>query len=475
MTGELFRYQVVEKSVFSLIESGALASGEKLPSLRSMAGRMGLSISTVSQAYLELEAKGIIESRPRSGFYVRQSFRKLSLPSKGSVPLQPKAVTRNQLILTVLETVGSTKQLPYGVICPADELLPTRELGRILARICRERPQEALRYETVEGSLDLRRQLAFRSMDAGYEAAPGDMLITSGCLEGLYISLRVLTKPGDTVLVQSPTFYCFLQLLESIGLRVVEISSCPGTGIDPADVARAVAKFDVAACVFSPNFNNPDGSLTPDHAKEEIVQLLARREVPLVEDDIASDIHFGPRRPGTFKQFDKKGMVILCSSFSKTAAPGYRVGWMTPGRYREKALEIKATTSVATASPGQLVLAEFLASGRYDRHLKWFRAAVEKQTRTLHAHVGEFFPAGTRSTNPEGGAVLWLELPKGVDSIEYFYRARAEGIGIVPGAVFTTYDGYSNCIRLSSGGVWNAEMKEGLRRLGCIAEEIALA
>lgn len=473
MTRETFRYQEVEAKVLGLIESGALAAGEKLPSLRAMSARMDLSISTITQAYMELEAKGVVESRQRSGYYVRQSFRRLPPPSRGEATLEAKAVNRNQLILTVLETVGSREQLPYGVICPSDELLPTRELGRIMSRLIRERPEEALRYETVEGSLDLRRQLAFRSLDAGYEAGPEDYIVTAGCLEALYISLRALTRPGDTVLVQSPTYYCFLQLLESIGLRAVEIPSCPDGGIDPADVARAVSRFQISACIFSPNFNNPDGSLTPDEAKKEIVRLLQRRDIPLVEDDIASDIHFGPRRPGTFKSHDTKGMVILCSSFSKTAAPGYRVGWMTPGRYRERAMEIKATTSVATASPGQMVLAEYLRSGRYERHLKQFRHAVEKQMRTLLAHVGEYFPAETRATNPKGGAVLWLELPRSVDSVEYFYRARAEGIGIAPGAIFTTRDGYANCIRLSSGGVWNEEMKAGLRRLGEIASGMA--
>lgn len=475
MTQERFRYQKVEQTVLGLVETGALAAGEKLPSLRAMAGRMDLSISTVSQAYMELEAKGIIESRSRSGFYVRESFRKLKPPSRGEVPLEPKSVGRNKLILTVLETVGNKELLPYGVICPSDELLPTKELGRIMARLTRERPEEYLRYETIEGSMELRRQLAFRSMDAGFTAGPEEYLVTAGCLEALYISLRVLTRPGDTVLVQSPTYYCFLQLLESIGLRAVEIPSCPDGGIDPADVDRAVSRFQVAACIFSPNFNNPDGSLTPDGAKKEIVELLQKRDIPLVEDDIASDLYFGSRRPGTFKSYDKKGMVILCSSFSKTAAPGYRLGWMMPGRYWDKAMEIKATTSVATASPGQMVMSEFLGSGRYERHLKKLRHAVEKQNRTLHAHVGEYFPVGTRATNPEGGSVLWVEMPSSVDSVEYFYRARAEGIGVVPGAIFTTWDGYSNNIRLSTGGVWNAEMKRGLQRLGAIAAEMTEA
>jgi DNA-binding transcriptional MocR family regulator len=433
---------------------------------------MGLSISTVSQAYMELEAKGVVESRPRSGFFVRESFRRLPVPGRARVDLAARAVNRNQLILTVLETVGNKNLLPYGVICPSDELLPTRELARTMARVCRERPADALRYETIEGSLELRRQLALRAPDAGYEVSPDGVLVTSGCLEALYIALRVLTRPGDTVLVQSPTYYCFLQLLERLGLRAVEIPSCPESGIDPRDVARAVDRFAVAACIFSPNYNNPDGSLTPDEAKEEIVALLAGRSIPLVEDDIASELHFGPRRPLTFKAFDRDDNVVLCSSFSKTAAPGYRVGWMVPGGRMEQALEIKATTSVCTASPGQLVLADFLGSGRYDRHLKRIRQAVERQMATLRGQVGECFPAGTRATDPSGGAVLWLELPRGVDSVDYFFRARSEGIGIAPGAIFTTRDGYSNYIRLSAGGVWNEDMRRGLVRLGEIAAEM---
>jgi DNA-binding transcriptional MocR family regulator len=171
-------------------------------------------------------------------------------------------------------------------------------------------------------------------------------------MEALYIALRVLTRPGDNVLIQSPTYYCFLQLLETLGLRAVEIPSDPKHGINPADLTKALSTFEVAACILSGNFNNPDGALTPDAAKREIVDILAARGIPLVDDDVSADLHFDAQRPASFKQYDKKGLVVFCSSFSKTIAPGYRAGWMLPGRFMDKALEVKATTNVCCAHAG---------------------------------------------------------------------------------------------------------------------------
>lgn len=464
-----FRYQTVERHVMGLIDSGALTPGDRLPSLRKLSKRLAASISTINQAYVELERKGVVESRPRSGFYVRAP-RRLPTPSSGRGLQTARPVSRTGLINTVLESVGQPDLTPLGIICPSSrELLPGRPLARIMAAVMREEPAHSLEYETIPGHLGLRRQLSLLGLDHGTRFAPEEAIITSGALEALYISLRATTRPGDTVLIMAPTYFCFLQLVETLGLRAVEVPSHPERGIDPADIRDALDKYEVTASVLCPNFNNPDGSLTPEDAKAEIVRLCSERGVPLVEDDVYGDLHFGPVRPRTFKSYDETGTVILCSSFSKTIAPGYRVGWMVPGVFREKALEIKATTNVCSATPTQMAMAEFLRRGLYGKHLKRLREAIHKQRDVMLHHVGEHFPEGTRATRPTGGSVLWLELPGGVDCVEYFYEARARGIGVAPGSIFSTQDKYESFIRLSLGGVWDDAKERGVRELGRLA------
>ncbi|MCK9241432.1 PLP-dependent aminotransferase family protein [Desulfocurvus sp.] len=470
-----FRYQTVERHVRELIEAGALPPGSRLPSLRALAARVHASVSTINQAYLELEAKGLVESRPRSGFYVRPARRRLRPPGAGPAPSGPRAVTRGGLIGTVLEAVGDPRLTPLGIICPTSELLPVRHMARLMAEAVRQAPEAALEYSPIPGLADLRRQLAVRGLEAGVACGPDEIMVTQGAMEALYIALRAVTRPGDTVLVQSPTYFCFLQLLENMRLRAVEVPSRAEGGIDPAEIRAALDRFEIAACILSANFNNPDGALMPEEAKAEVVDMLARRAVPLIEDDVSGDLHFGPHRPAPLKHYDRAGGVILCSSFSKTICPGYRLGWMMPGRALAKALEIKATTNVCNPAPTQMAVAAYLRRGLYDRHLRELRKAMETQRDTMLHHIGMHFPEQTRATRPDGGAVLWLELPRQVDGVELFYRAREDGISIAPGSIFSTLDRFRNFIRLSTGGVWNQRLARGVAALGALAAEMAAA
>ncbi|WP_432738166.1 PLP-dependent aminotransferase family protein [Maridesulfovibrio sp. FT414] len=465
-----YRYKKVEQELSKHIEAGDLVPGDKLPSLRQMSETLSVSISTVSHAYEELEKRGLIESRPRSGYYVRSEFRAIPTPEI-NIPrkIEPHSVTKSKLIQTALQTVGNKDLLPLGVVCPSNELLPTRQLAKIMNSVIREHPLETAGYEMIPGNLDLRRQIAFRSVDCGSNVTADGLVITTGAMEALYISLRTLTRPGDLVLIQSPSYYCFLQLVENLGLRAIEIPSCPKRGINPDRVAEITRTFDIKACIFAPNFNNPDGSITSDDRKREIVEILAARKIPLVEDDVYGEIYFGEHRPRTLKSFDRDGGVLLCSSFSKTIAPGYRVGWLAPGRYLEKALEIKATTNVSCVAPTQMAIARYLRETLYDRHLKKLRVAMKEQMCKMRTEIGLSFPEGTKVTNPKGGSVLWVELPEGTDGVALFFKARAEGIGIVPGIVFSPQDVFSNYIRLSSGAPWSDEIQAGVRRLGELA------
>lgn len=468
-----FRYRDVEKHILTLVDGGALRPGERLPSLRRLSRQLSVSISTVSQAYLELEKKGIIAARERSGFYLATGRKRLPPPASRPRPsMVPTLGQRGDLIQSVLDALGNRDLLPFGVVCPAKEQLPSKILSRIMSATVRDNPARALDYAPVAGVTELRRQIALHSLEAGIKVSPDEILITSGAMEGLSIALRALTRPGDNVLIQSPSYFCFLQLLENCGLRAIEIPSST-TGIDPADLRKAIDRYDIRAAILVPNFNNPDGSLTTDEVKQEIVEILSQHKIPLVEDDVYGDLSFSDRRPATCKSFDRDGQVIFCSSFSKTIAPGYRIGWMIPGQNWGKALDIKTTTNICTAAPNQLAIATFLREGHYERHLRRLRSAVQNQMETLLLSLRRNFPEGTRASFPEGGAVIWVELPTGIDAVEFFYQAREMGIGLAPGPIFSTQDKYNNFIRLSCNGTWNDAMEDGVKVLGDLARQMS--
>lgn len=469
MDRQPYRYRAVERHILALVESGTLKSGDKLPSLRRLSRQLGVSISTISQAYLELEKKGMVNARERSGFYLAALDTRLPRPAgRPRLDMVPTVGSRSELIQRVLEALGNPDLLPFGVVCPADALLPSRILSRLLHSALRNRPRQALNYSPVPGDAELRRQIVMRSLDAGIAVRPEEILITSGALEGIAIALRALTRPGDNVLIQSPCYFCLLQLLENCGLRAIEIPAS-ATGIDPEDVRKAVDRFDIRATILVPNFNNPDGSLTCDRAKQEIVELLASRRIPFIEDDVYGDLGFAAPRPAACKSFDRDGGVLLCSSFSKTVAPGYRIGWMIPGRYFDKARDIKTTTNICTATPNQMAIAAFLREGHYERHLRRLREAIRNQMDSLLPSLRRHFPDATRAVSPEGGAAIWVELPASIDAVDFFYRARQAGIGIAPGPIFSTQDKYNNFIRLSCNGLWNQDMEAGIATLGRLA------
>lgn len=466
---EEYRYRQIEQQLMQQITSGTLAPGARLPSLRHLSTRSRVAVSTVLQAYAELERKGVVESRPRSGFFVRRDLRDLPPPPRTPRPLlRPHTVNRSQLIASVLETLGDRDLLPLGINCPSEELLPYRELAKVASRLGRERARDQVAYLPVEGSPALRRQLSLRAAQAGLDVRPEDILVTCGALEALHVAVHSLVRPGDNVLIQAPSYFCFQQLLENQGVRSIEIPSHPRHGVEPRDVARALDRFDIRACILTPNFNNPDGSLTPDDAKREIVHLLATRDIPLIEDDVAGDLYFGNARPTVFKMYDTKGLVLLCSSFSKTLCPGYRIGWIMPGRFFAEAYEVKATTNVCSATPTQEAVALYLREGRYERHLRGLRRKLMEQTRAMQIAVSRAFPEGTRVSRPEGGGVLWVELPGGVDSVELMYQAREKGISIAPGNIFSTQDRFAHHIRLNTANSWTEDVARGIALLGTL-------
>jgi len=469
---EPLRYQIVEQRIVALIESGALAPGTKAPSLRETAQSTGVSLTTATQAYAILEQRGVLEARPRSGYFVRRQPD--NLPSAGTPQSEEPAVhvvRRGELIRRAMDVMGREGILPLGLAQVSPELLPDKDMGRVLASVLRRQPTRSANYGQVAGCPELRSQIARRLALAGVSAAPEELITTCGATEALSMALRVLTHPGDTVLIAAPTYHFFLQMIEVLGLRVVEIPSHPATGISLHELTAALDRFSIAACVLSPTWNNPDGSLMAADDKRALVEILTARNVPLIEDDVYGDITFQGARPPACKAFDRHGVVTLVSSFSKALAPGYRTGYLLPGQgLGGRMLELKAMTTFASVTPVELAVAEYLEKGLYERHLLRLNRALREQVDAMRAAVAQYFPPGTRATHPRGGFMLWVELPEdAATGTTLYHRAAAEGIGISPGMLFGMTDRFERFVRLNCGLVMNEEVRRSIKRLGQLA------
>ncbi len=470
-------YERVAAEVGDLIERGTYRTGDRIPSIRELARQRRVSINTVMEAYSQLENRHLVEARPQSGYYVACRLAEpapVPDPRAARQGLAPATVALGREPLQVMRNLADPALVPLGRGAPNVELLPAERLARMLASEARRFRDESVSYAGRKGLKRLRTQIAQRSVAAGCRLGPDDLVVTSGCVEAVTLALQAACQPGDTVAVGSPVYYTFLNSIQWLGLKVLEIPSSAREGMCLPVLDYALRHHPVRACLVISNFNNPLGSVMSDGHKEELVRLLARRDVPLVEDDVYGDLGFGPHRPRSARAFDEKGLVLHCSSFSKTLAPGYRVGWIAPGRFQEKVERLKALFNIATASPTQLAIAEFLTSGGYDRHLRTVRRAYARNVAEMRAAVGRWFPPGTRVTRPEGGFALWVELPPEVDALEVYEEALRRGIGVTPGSLFTIGDGFRNCLRLAAA-YWSERIAQAVRTVGSIAGAAASA
>jgi len=464
-------YEQVAEKIGGLIRDGVLRPGDRLPSLRRTSLQQDVSLTTAAQAYITLENTGLIEARPKSGFFVR--FQSM-LPEPGLSRPSASAVLSgsSDIVSRVFTAAMNPKIIPLGAAYPGADLLPVKKLHRTLAAISRSAGKSAISYDMPPGCEPLRREIARRSLDWGTTLPMDEIVTTCGGMEAIVLCLRAVTRPGDVVAVESPTYFGILQAIESLGLKILEIPTHPRDGMDPDALEKALKAHKVAACLAMPNFNNPLGSLMPEAGKERIVSMLAKKEIPLIEDDLNGDLYHGNERPHVARALDKKGLVMLCSSFSKTLAPGYRVGWAAAGRFHEKVKKLKFTNTLATATLPQLAIAEFLKNGGYDHHLRSLRRMYASQVQRMSRAVAEHFPAGTRITRPAGGFVLWIELPKQVDSLNLHDRALAQNISIAPGPMFSAKNHFRNFVRISCGNPWSGRIEQSIATLGSLAAKL---
>jgi len=471
-----YRYRQLADFITQLVSGGTLLPGSRVPSLREISRERGTSLATALQAYRLLEDRGVLEARPQSGFYVAR-FRPdgFAAPAASRPPQAARSVSISGVVLQLLEHAANPNLVPLGCAMPSADLLAAGRLDRFLARAARERGSQCNTYTVPQGDAGLRRQLALRAARWGRALSPEDVTLTCGCTEALTLALQAVTRPGDTVAIESPTYFGLLHTLEILNLKALELPTDPFLGIDPDALEQALRQKTVSACLFASSFNNPLGCTAPDERKLAILRLLTKHRVPLIEDDIFGDIYFGERRPAPFSALDPDADVIYCSSFSKTVAPGYRIGWLVPGRHMQGILERKMALTLSGPGLMQAAFADYLASGGYDLHLRRIKGVFRDNIERMRHAIGRAFPAGTRVSRPSGGFVLWVELPKRIDAGAIFEAALERGICFLPGGLFSATRRYAHCMRLSCGAPWTAGLEEAVRTLGALTQDAVAA
>lgn len=467
-------YESIAERMLHTIENGTFEPGDRIPSIRSLSRQMKVSINTVKEAYNLLEDRRIIDVRPQSGFFVASKGpEEPSDPEIEDLEISPSSVNTFELIrMVVSDCTTETDLVSLCALHPSSEILPIKKLNQVLTRSIKESPEKSIAYTDFRGYPALRQEIARRLIHSGCAVSPDEVIVTTGCVEAVFLSLMAICNRGDTVAVESPLFFTYLQLFKQLDLNVIEIPMLPQRGMSIEALEYALKHNEIRVCVSNPTFNNPIGSLMPVENKARLIELLNQHDVPLIEDDVFGDLSFEYQRPLTVKHFDTQERVILCSSFSKTIAPGFRVGWVVAGRYKDKIERLKMLTSITSPSPTQLALADFLASGGYDRCLRRMCRFYNSNLTRMRRAIGDSFPDGTKVTDPRGGYSLWLELPETVDSITLFEESLKKKIHIAPGPIFSAVGRYKNCIRLN-GGRWSAEIKDAVETIGFLAKKLA--
>ncbi len=471
------RYELLARELEQQIAAGVLRPGDRLPSVRQACASRHLSPSTVFQAYYLLESRGLVRAAPRSGYFVaaRPSGVLLAEPATSAPQSGSKAVEVNDLIYTCLGNARARDIVPFGSAFLSPVLFPLDRLRRALVSSTRRLKPWSMVEDLPPGNLRLKREIAKRYLRQGMAVATDEIVLTHGAMEALNLCLNAVARPGDAVVVESPTFYMALQALQRLGLHAIEVPTHVHEGIDLGRLAQVIELYRPKACWLMTSFQNPLGSLMSETKKRDLVDLLARHDVPLIEDDVYAELYEGKTAPLPAKAYDRRGLVLHCSSFSKCLAPGYRVGWAAPGRLAREVERLKLMTSLSGSIPVQAALAEYLQEGGYDLHLRNLRSSLQAQRDSLFDAVSRLFPDGTRVVRPAGGYFVWVELPVGVDAMALHRAALAHHISLAPGPMFSARAEFQHHIRLTCGEHWDEALERAMRKLARLVDDATRA
>lgn len=465
-------YQDLADKLGHLIAAGTFSPGDRLPSVRQTSREHRLSITTVVEAYRSLEDQGRIVARPRSGYYVPPPVADISkIPSTARHSTTPVRISQSAIFESVMDLTENRNVVPFAAAAPDESIIPATKLASITHAVLRKFKADACRYTPPTGRRELRVALSKRLLAAGIKAAPDEIVTTHGATKALHLALRATTRRGDLVAVETPTYFGILHLIRDLGLRAIEVPVSPHDGIVLDALERALKKHRIAACVVQPNFQNPIGSVMSPESKKRLADLSDVHGFTIIEDDVYGELSHDGGRPSSIALHG--GSVIHCGSISKTIAPGLRVGWMVPGNAFTEVKRLKTIQCPWNATLSELVVAEFLDAGGYDRHLRRIRELYALQCARTRQAVIRFFPADCRVNQPAGGFVLWVEMPAGFDSERFTIEAVAKGISLVPGTLFSPSGGLANCFRLSCGFAFGPRTLDAIATLGELAPRMS--
>jgi len=471
------RYRQIAQHYLAAVRAGSLGPGDRLPSLRELMKLHGVSLSTALQVCRTLEAEGWAEARERSGYFVRRPRRLQTTPM--DEPAADRAPDPAQFVgihEKVSDFVARRRyneiRLDFSIARGAPALYPAEALRAAITQALRRRPEMLTLAAPSRSRTPFREAVAQRAVRVGMTLAPEEVLPTNGCIEALNLALRAVAQPGDTVAVESPTFYGLLQVLESLGMRALEIPTSPQTGLSVEALELAVDAYrDIKAVVVVPHLQNPLGSVMPDAHKARLAALCERHGIALIEDDTYSELLDAEAPPRALKSFDATGNVIHCASLHKVLAPGLRLGWIHAGRWHARVEMLKYAQTRSNEELSQTAAGRFMATGAYDRHLRRLRERLRTQRERTADAIAQHFPAGTRINLPPGGLQLWVELPGRLPSMAVFDAALREHILVAPGTLFSNGARFDHYLRINCGWPWSDAIEAGLRRLGGIASE----
>ena len=469
MPQKLYEKLVVE--ILRSIDDGVLKPGDRLPSIREAASARRLSITTVKRAYQALESQGAVEGRPKAGYFVRAAQAASAMPLVRASTPDPvsSAVDVGRFVLATLQRIRANDALPLGAPYPDPALFSWRRVYQRTNGVARRLADWSVADDLPPGHPELIRQIARRHLRNGLDVDPAEIVVTSGATEAINLCLQAVARPGDTIAVESPTYYAMLQAIERMGMRAIEVPTDPQQGIDIDVLARLLERQRIDACLTMPNIQNPLGFVMPDERKRALVELATRHDMPLIEDAVYNELHYGAGPPTTLKAFDTKGLVLHCGSFSKSLSAGVRIGWALAGRYSEQVAQLKFINTHSTSALAQQGVAQFLAHDGWDHHLRGVRQTLEERGALMGAMVRRFFPEGTRMSQPRGGYLLWIELPGAADSMALYREALERGISIAPGRVFSNGELYRNFLRLNYSHAWTPRIEDAVKTLARMA------
>lgn len=454
-----------------LIDAGSYAPGDAVPSVRDLAATWSASPATVVNAYRRLVDEGLLTNLPRIGHRV------VARPSDGQLAgavRAPGGPTTASIGDAQIAFLHACEHLPGGYLGtahPDPALLPMAELQRWVRRCMRADPDCGLLYRIGPGDPGLRRQIARRYGMRGRRAEPDEVVVTNGCSEALVLALRTLCAPGDVVAVESPTFFNHLRILEHLRLRVIEVPIDARSGLDPDQLELALRRHQVRALLTVPVLHNPLGVSQSAERQREILAVCGRHGVGVVEDAIYVGLGAATGRPPLLRDHAATVPVLTCGSVSKVLAPGWRIGWVLAGQLADRIVQAKVASSLGSPTLQQEALAGFLADNGERAVLARAAATYRERLRQGRALILRHFPRGTRCSDPEGGMVLWIELPEGI-SMELLYRqATAEGLCFAPGYIFGVHEQHPRNLRLCVARL-HPEAQAAIARIGSLATAI---